>query len=94
MLPPEIDQLFADESEMRYAIRRYCIGCIAHRLIKFGWEPEVNTLGPRMMILLCMFLPLHARMPVLLEAWQRAINVNDDLALRMLEKAFNLERVA
>ena len=30
MLPPEIDQLFADESEMRYAIRRYCIGCIAH----------------------------------------------------------------
>ncbi len=94
MLPTEINLLFEDEGEMRYAIRRYCVGCIAHRLIKFGWEPEVNTLGPRMMILLCMYLPLHARMPVLLEAWQRAINVADELSLKMLEKAFGLERVA
>lgn len=93
-LPPEVDALFADEGEMRTAIRRYCCGCIAHRLLKFGWEPEVNTLGPRMLIMLCMYLPIHCRGKVLEEAWGRSLQVGDDTALRMLEKAFGVERVA
>lgn len=86
--------MFADEGEMRYRIRQYCCGCMAHRILKFGWEPEVNSLGPRMMVLLCMYLPPHVRNAILMEAWQRAIIVKDDLVLAMLEKAYGLERVA
>ncbi len=93
-LPPEVTGLFADEGEQRIAIRHYACGTIAHRMLKFGWEPEVNALGPRMLIMLVMFLPMHARMPVLMEAWQKALYVKDEAALAMLEKAFGVERVA
>lgn len=94
MLPPEIDALFADEGPMRYQIRRYCVSCVAHRILKFGWEPEVNSYGPRMMMLLAMHLPLHCRHQILMEAWQRSIIVKDDLALKLLESAYGVERVA
>lgn len=93
-LPPDITNMFADEGEQRIAIRHYICSTIAHRMLKFGWEPQVNALGPRMMIMLCMFLPLHARFPILMEAWQKAILYEDNVAKELLEKAFGLERVA
>lgn len=93
-IPPEIDALFADEGEMGQSVRRYCCGTIAHRLLKLGWEDSINSLGPRMLILLSMYLPVHARGPIISEAWRRALLVQDDPPLRLLEKAFGLERVA
>jgi hypothetical protein len=88
-LPPEIDALMtAEMTPMQYAIAQYCCSAQAHRLIKWGWEPEVNTYGPRMLILLCMYMPPHTRSPLIMEAWRKAIGCDDQPVCRFMEACF------
>lgn len=44
--------LFHEDTEEDYACRVYATRCLVHRLRKFGWEPSVNTLDSRSLLLL------------------------------------------
>lgn len=64
--------LFRDYTPMQFAIRQYCANTIAQRICKFGWEPHINGLEPRLLLLLAMCMPLHTRKAIILFAWQKA----------------------
>lgn len=83
-----IAALFQDIPKMEFAIRQYCVNCVAHRLCKFGWEPQVNNYEPRMLLLLAMCMPEHTRMAFIMEAWQKATALNHRPVLDFLEFHF------
>ena len=83
-----IAALFDDLPKMEFAIRQYCVNCVAHRLVKFGWEPQVNCYEPRMLLLMSMCMPEHTRMAFIMEAWQKAIIRSDRRVLDFLEFHF------
>lgn len=77
--------LFPDYNKVQFAIRQYCANCVAHRLTKFGWEPEINDLEPRLLLLLALCMPLHTRNPIIVYAWTKAAVARDRLVLDFLE---------
>ncbi len=83
-----IAALFQDIPKMEFAIRQYCVNCVAHRLCKFGWEPQVNWYEPRMLLLLGMCMPGHTRMAFIMDAWQKATVLSDKPVLEFLEFHF------
>lgn len=82
MLPTEVIELFLDEPPIRFACRTYAAGCVAHRLMKFGWEPQVNELAPRELILLAHMLPEHARDAMMAESLRKAYATKDHPVIR------------
>lgn len=93
-LPPDIDALFLSEATpMQYAIMQYCCSAQAHRLLKWGWEPEINTYGPRMLMLLALYMPVHCRMPFIVEAWEKARACGDAVVCRFMEHQFTVHGV-
>lgn len=82
---PEVDALFRYLSPAGYAVAQYCSACIAHRLLKIGWEKEVNFLDQRRLILLSMFLPPHSRPAILDEAYRKAVESGDAEVVTLLE---------
>lgn len=82
---PEVDALFRHLSPAGYAVAQYCSACIAHRILKIGWEKEVNFLDQRRLILLAMFLPPHSRVAILDEAYRKAIEAEDTEVVKLLE---------
>lgn len=93
-MPPEIDALFADCSPARYAVFKYCAGCVAHRILKIGWEPQVNYFTARRLILMSMYLPLHARLPILKEAYNKALQEDDHRVLSLMREQFEIKEKA
>ena len=91
-MPPEIDELFSDCTPARYAVLKYCASCVAHRLLKLGWEPQVNLLTARRLVLLCMYLPIPSRVPILEEAFFKAVEENDQKTLSLLKQQFEVHR--
>ncbi len=83
---PEVDHLFRHMTPAAYAVAQYCTACIAHRLLKVGWEREVNFLDQRRLILLAMFLPPHTRIPIIDEAYRKAKEVGDQEIVILLER--------
>lgn len=69
---PEIDALFTDCSANRYAVYKYIASCVSHRILKLGWEKQVNYFDSRRLILLAMYLPVHSRYPIVKEAYHKA----------------------
>lgn len=89
---PEVDALFRHMTPAGYAVAQYCSSCIANRVMKIGWEKEINALNARRMILLSMFLPPHIRPALLDHAYARAIDDGDAEVVALLERqaaAFN-----
>lgn len=82
---PEVDALFRHLTPAGYAVAQYCSACIAHRLLKVGWEKEVNFLDQRRLILLSMFLPPHSRVAILDEAHRKALECGDAEVVALLE---------
>lgn len=82
---PEVDALFRHLTPAGYAVAQYCSACIAHRLLKVGWEKEVNFLDQRRLILLSMFLPPHSRVAILDEAYRKALEAGDAEVVALLE---------
>lgn len=81
---PEVDNLFRNMTPAAYAVAQYCSACIAHRLLKCGWEKEVNFLDQRRLILLAMFLPPHTRIPIIDEAYRKAQEAGDQEVVALL----------
>jgi hypothetical protein len=93
-IPAEIQAVYHDETPAKFATRVYCVSCVAHRLLKFGWEPQVNSYGPRMLLLLALHLPIHARLPVLKLCYQRALELNDERILALMRREFDIKETA
>jgi hypothetical protein len=52
-IPAEaIRSMFSDLHDTEYACLMYAMGCARHRIIKFGWEPQINNFPPRLIFLL------------------------------------------
>lgn len=88
-LPDEINRIYlAESSQMQYHIMQYCCSATAHRMLKWGWEPEVNSFGPRMLMLLAFYLPVHCRIPVIVEAYNKAVACGDAVVADFIRAAF------
>lgn len=83
----EVGKLFG-ESQMKLSIRQYCVNCVAHRLCKFGWEPQLNWYDAKMLLLLSLAMPEHTRMPIIMEAWRKATITRDQVVIDFLELHF------
>jgi hypothetical protein len=88
-LPVEIENLYlAEVTRQQFNIMQYCCSATAHRMLKWGWEPEVNSYGPRMLLLLCFYLPVHARMIIINEAYGKALICGDKPVVAFIQAAF------
>lgn len=81
---PELQPLFTDCTPAKQAVMDYCASCVAHRLIKIGWEPQINFYDSRRLILLAMHLPVHSRLPIIKEAYTRALNEGNTAVLTLI----------
>ncbi len=76
MGPEQLAALFwPDWSEVRRACRIYSLQCVAHRLRKFGFEPQINCYSGREMAMLAMFMPLRQRDIMMAEAFIKDPNL-------------------
>lgn len=83
-----IRDLFADHNDQQFAVRMHCCRCVAHRILKVGWENGVNYYNARNLILLGMFLPPHCRPRIVEEAHRKALAAHDEPTLRWLSHIF------
>lgn len=63
--------LYPEMDEVQLSLRVYALGCIAHRLRKFGFEAGINYLQPRDLMALSLCLPLENRRALINEAISR-----------------------
>lgn len=85
---PIIRELFSDHNEQQFAVRMQCCSCVAHRILKIGWESGVNYYDARNLILVGMYLPTHCRPRIVQEAYEKALAANDQRVVAWLEKLF------
>ena len=85
--------MFKDHTPVQFAIRQYCANCVAHRLTKFGWEESINFYEPRLIILLAMMMPSHTRIPMIMEAWGKAMTLDDQNVIDFCELHFQAKLV-
>ncbi len=85
---PIIRELFADHNEQQFAVRMQCCSCVAHRIVKIGWENGVNYYDARNLILVGMYLPPHCRPRIVQEAYEKALSANDQHVVAWIEKIF------
>lgn len=89
---PEVDALFKHLTPAAYSVMQYCASCAAHRVLKIGWEPEVNFFDARRLILFGMYLPPHCRVAILNEAYAKAVAANDRDVIDLLESLRNQQK--
>jgi len=83
-----VRDLFADHNDQQFAVRMQCCSCVAHRLIKIGWENGLNYYDARNLILVGMYLPPHCRPRIVMEARQRAEQAGDQFTLSWINQLF------
>ncbi len=84
-----VRDLFADHNDQQFAVRMQCCSCVAHRLIKIGWEHGLNYYDARNLILVGMYLPPHCRPRVVDEAYNKAIEAGDTFTQGWIAKLFH-----
>lgn len=87
---PIIRELFADHNEQQFAVRMQCCSCVAHRILKVGWENGLNYYDARNLILVGMYLPTHCRPRIVDEARERAIHDGDKFTLDWINRLFEM----
>ena len=85
---PIIRELFSDHNEQQFAVRMQCASCVAHRILKVGWENGVNYYDARNLILVGMYLPTHCRVRIVDEAYQKALEAGDQRVIAWIQKLF------
>lgn len=83
-----IRELFADHNDQQFAVRMHCCSCVAHRVLKVGWEKGLNYYDARNLILLGMYLPTHCRHRIVEEAHRKALEASDVVTLQWLSQLF------
>ena len=84
-----IRDLFADHNDQQFAVRMQCCSCVAHRLIKIGWEHGLNYYDARNLILVGMYLPPHCRPRIVDEAYNKAIESGDAFTQGWIAQLFH-----
>ena len=85
-----VRDLFSDHNDQQFAVRMQCCSCVAHRLLKIGWENGVNYYDARNLILVGMYLPTHCRPRMVEEARIRAIEAGDGRTLEWINQLFQM----
>ena len=85
-----VRDLFADHNEQQFAVRMQCCSCVAHRLLKVGWENGVNYYDARNLILVGMYLPVHCRPRIVEEARMRAMEAGDGRTLEWIAQLYQM----
>lgn len=81
MSPDALAVLFWPEwSQVKRACRLYCLQCVAHRLRKFGFEPQINCYSGREIAMLAMLLPPVQRDVLAREAFRKDSTVESIMA--------------
>lgn len=83
-----VRDLFADHNDQQFAVRMQCCSCVAHRILKIGWENGLNYYDARNIILVGMYLPAHCRPRIVDEAYNKAIATGDNFTRAWIEKLF------
>ncbi len=84
-----VRDLFADHNDQQFAVRMQCCSCVAHRLIKIGWESCLNYYDARNLILVGMYLPPHCRPRLVDEAYNKAIESGDTFTQNWIAQLFH-----
>ncbi len=84
-----IRDLFADHNDQQFAVRMQCCSCVAHRLVKIGWEHGLNYYDARNLILVGMYLPPHCRPRIVDEAYNKAIESGDKFTQNWIAQLFH-----
>ncbi len=84
-----IRDLFADHNDQQFAVRMQCCSCVAHRLLKIGWEHGLNYYDARNLILVGMYLPPHCRPRIVDEAYDRALQAGDTFTSNWIAQLFH-----
>ena len=84
-------KLFPDMHTVHRTVLLFRLECIAHRLLKSGWEPQVNCYCSRELVILAYMMPLQCRAPLLHEALERAMAEGNQTVLSMAQE---IERAA
>ncbi len=84
-----IRDLFADHNDQQFAVREQCCSCVAHRILKLGWEHGLNYYDARNLILVGMYLPPHCRPRVVDEAYNKAIASGDQFTINWISQLFH-----
>jgi hypothetical protein len=69
--------LYPEMDEVQLSLRMYSLGCIAHRMRKFGFENGINFLQPRDLMGLSLCLPLANRRGLIAEAIKRGFDPDE-----------------
>lgn len=85
-----VRDLFSDHNDQQFAVRMQCCSCVAHRLLKIGWENGLNYYDARNLILVGMYLPTHCRPRMVEEARIRAIEAGDVRTLEWISQLFRM----
>ena len=83
-----VRDLFADHNDQQFAVREQCCSCVAHRILKLGWENGLNYYDARNLILVGMYLPPHCRPRVVQEAHRKAMEAGDGRTLEWMAQLF------
>lgn len=84
-----VRDLFADHNDQQFAVRMQCCSCVAHRILKVGWEHGLNYYDARNLILVGMYLPTHCRPRIVEEAHRKALEAGDAFVLAWLSHLFH-----
>lgn len=71
MLQEYVPSLYADMHVVHLACRLYCLRCLSHRLINFGFEESVNDREPRDLLALAIIMPQEQHNVLVREAYAR-----------------------
>lgn len=83
-----VRDLFSDHNDQQFSVRTQCCKCVAHRILKVGWEKGLNYYDARNLILVGMYLPPHCRPRIVEEAHAKALAADDQFTLRWLSQLF------
>lgn len=81
--------LYPELDEVQLSLRKYALGCIAHRMRKFGFEAGINHLQPRDLMGLALCLPLENRRGLIKAAISRGFNPDESFKNIKREVATN-----
>ncbi len=85
-----VRDLFSDLNDQQFSVRMHCCSCVAHRLLKVGWENGINYYDARNIILTSMYLPVHCRPRMVQEAHEKALATGDQRVLVWIQQLMQM----
>lgn len=81
------ERLFPEMHRIHRTILLFRLECMAHRLLKTGFESFINCYCSRELVIIAYMMPLQSRRPLLAEALARAQAENCEVVLAFAKEA-------